>query len=772
MATNVVAPTHRRFRAVTVVPDFPPSLLASVTAGQMSSFRVYLNSDLPIGLSSSSPPPPSLSPKYVLTVLDSSRPSTSFAVPCAVVVVPPGRESSYIFATKNGLASVQSSASCQRLLSLSFDRRYDPVVVGGGARTGAASSSSSPAALAAPPPPAVTVALLNAELSDVVQSLASSPRRGAGKTGQADQHPPTPFMTVGPLDGRDCIGKGALPLSGGYVVEQVPDGATNGGESEQLQGTFVRRLFFNSAENVVQSECRLAKRRGGGGGGGIGGCTDLNLSKDVSRLSVVPRGYVSTTALGPHHSSNYVFDHLSVSFPYHLTLASGLALLPPAAFVPPPPPPSSSSSSSHDSSSRTLPVVVVVGCGGGALSMYLSSLLSVSTAAAAPTLAAAGAGGARPSSVSSSSSSSSSLSPQTCSRVRVASVLTAELDAGVVDLAVDYFGFVAACVVVGATTADQQAGGSSEEEEELPTLPANTETQGGGKPPPPPPPASPSSSLCPSSPSCVSSVLVLPPPSSSLVSDYVVVVDGLSLRLPPSSVLLYAIDVDSKDQSVGMSCPPVAFTSVSYLLSVRESLAEGGVLAINVSARDGKERDNVAARLGETFGREYVFVGTPPGEEENDDDDEDDEEDEEDDEDEDESEDEGEGEGESEDESEDGDGDKTRRERKDLNVVLFAIKGSIGLGGLQSKECRMQRVAAIVDGAVDSSEKRERVKADLIECVCCIEPWDFSGSSKTKTKKKRSKKKKAEKKKPKKKKPKKKKKKKKNGKKGEVEDAS
>lgn len=45
------------------------------------------------------------------------------------------------------------------------------------------------------------------------------------------------------------------------------------------------------------------------------------------------------------------------------------------------------------------------------------------------------------------------------------------------------------------------------------------------------------------------------------------------------------VDVDSKDNSVGMSCPPQAFLESSFLLKVKASLRMGGVLAVNVAAR-------------------------------------------------------------------------------------------------------------------------------------------------------------------------------------------
>lgn len=62
------------------------------------------------------------------------------------------------------------------------------------------------------------------------------------------------------------------------------------------------------------------------------------------------------------------------------------------------------------------------------------------------------------------------------------------------------------------------------------------------------------------------------------------------------------IDVDSKDASVGMSCPPVAFVSDDFLSHVKTILAQqsytrNGMLLINLVCRDDKLRADVIARV-------------------------------------------------------------------------------------------------------------------------------------------------------------------------------
>jgi hypothetical protein len=59
-----------------------------------------------------------------------------------------------------------------------------------------------------------------------------------------------------------------------------------------------------------------------------------------------------------------------------------------------------------------------------------------------------------------------------------------------------------------------------------------------------------------------------------------------AIPLPPESLSFLVIDVDSKDKTVGMSCPPVSFVETEYLQQISRLLGPDGVLAINVSVRD------------------------------------------------------------------------------------------------------------------------------------------------------------------------------------------
>ncbi len=79
------------------------------------------------------------------------------------------------------------------------------------------------------------------------------------------------------------------------------------------------------------------------------------------------------------------------------------------------------------------------------------------------------------------------------------------------------------------------------------------------------------------------------------------IMNGLDYDYGTGSVSVAVIDVDSKDQTVGMSCPPLDFVKSEYLKKIRFSLKEGGVLCINVSARNRKLLGDVVKVMKDVF---------------------------------------------------------------------------------------------------------------------------------------------------------------------------
>lgn len=60
-------------------------------------------------------------------------------------------------------------------------------------------------------------------------------------------------------------------------------------------------------------------------------------------------------------------------------------------------------------------------------------------------------------------------------------------------------------------------------------------------------------------------------------------------------------DVDSKDPTVGMSCPPVQFVEQEVLDTVKACIRDNGIFILNLVCRDEKLRDQVLVDLKNTF---------------------------------------------------------------------------------------------------------------------------------------------------------------------------
>jgi spermidine synthase len=99
--------------------------------------------------------------------------------------------------------------------------------------------------------------------------------------------------------------------------------------------------------------------------------------------------------------------------------------------------------------------------------------------------------------------------------------------------------------------------------------------------------------------------------SSTLVDIDPISTSSSDIILPHSTMHLIVIDVDSKDTSIGMSCPPTAFIHVPYLQNLKELLIpEGGMLVINVSARDPDMLQLVKSNVCQVFSSHSVFISS------------------------------------------------------------------------------------------------------------------------------------------------------------------
>lgn len=83
----------------------------------------------------------------------------------------------------------------------------------------------------------------------------------------------------------------------------------------------------------------------------------------------------------------------------------------------------------------------------------------------------------------------------------------------------------------------------------------------------------------------------------------VIVDDGLKVIKNLNNTKFNSIlfDVDSKDQSLGISCPPKEFLDEEILNAVSMSLLTGGIFILNFVCRDGSLREGVVNKLKDVF---------------------------------------------------------------------------------------------------------------------------------------------------------------------------
>ncbi|XP_074858670.1 eEF1A lysine and N-terminal methyltransferase isoform X2 [Carettochelys insculpta] len=90
------------------------------------------------------------------------------------------------------------------------------------------------------------------------------------------------------------------------------------------------------------------------------------------------------------------------------------------------------------------------------------------------------------------------------------------------------------------------------------------------------------------------------------LSDGLAHVANLAAAEAPAQYNAVMFDVDSKDPSLGMSCPPPAFVEKSFLEKVRTILVPDGVFVLNLVCRDSLLKDSVLATLKEVFPLVYA----------------------------------------------------------------------------------------------------------------------------------------------------------------------
>ncbi|CAM9263609.1 unnamed protein product [Scytosiphon promiscuus] len=490
------------------------------------------------------------SPRFTLLIVDvSTVGQASTAVPCAVVLIPRGRDRDFTFASREGLEQVARSANTRRLIAVRLNRGHDFSNGVEGVKT---------------------------EISPSISEFA--PEASGADTGGLG----IPIMAVSDglgVEGR-VVAEGCLKCSGDFVVEEEEDEDDADGRPAGVY----RRLIFLKNEGVVQTEVRLleededdgarpppsaSSRKASKAGGGKKGKGKGKAGKAARKTPASSAGMSRSVVAGSRHGSlvptadESCLVSLTVLLCPYLYLSrcmvAGAAL---ADFRVA----SSSSGQRQDSRADTTraSTALVIGLGGGALPMALRSMYP---------------------------------------RLRVATV---ELDPEMAGIAKEHFGlressdglkvWLMACGVscvekkprnlLGSHALNASVIDCSVTQLIRLTVPRRVRPSSAAaiaSEPPQTPPADAGVTPAP---------VVLPPsPPGEDQTEW-----GQAFGPPYSAIFL---DVDSKDTSVGMSCPPAAFLEPAFLNNLKALLQGGGsgggkggggeggpgVLAINVAAR-------------------------------------------------------------------------------------------------------------------------------------------------------------------------------------------
>lgn len=157
--------------------------------------------------------------RYKLTILDRRVDhSTAIAYATAVLLIPAGRESEYLFQSRHGLQAIAESAQTARLIAVALGRQHD----------------------------FASQAAIQAELTFTVQVLSRQgnflPQSVTVQSTRTD----IPFLALDGIGKRNVVAEGDTECSGSYVIEQVQVGSRN-----------VRRLYFLDNPFVIQSEVSM-----------------------------------------------------------------------------------------------------------------------------------------------------------------------------------------------------------------------------------------------------------------------------------------------------------------------------------------------------------------------------------------------------------------------------------------------------------------------------------------------------------------------------------
>ena len=471
-------------------------------------------------------------PRFSLVIVDAPV-GGGRSGPCAVFIVPRGRERNFLYAHEDGQRQLAEIAGFYRLVIVSLCHVAGHVYEGG---MDALQQELNPHMAEIVPPGALSG---GAKVPYLTDGGTDESGAGDGRDGNGSGRGGSSLRVV--------VYEGAAEMSGAYVVEDVPDAhspalpaafALGAAVSlREVEGSSVlRRLFFLDNPHVVQSEVRMrwvkdaaefgsleeAAKGGGGGGGGGGSSRKKKKGGGGGKKKRGGGGGGAKAQAGDDELAELkcAIDPSYLAFEFHRAMVAGLALVWPALVA------SATAAEARlaaDSAALSGGAeVLVVGLGGGGLPMYLCH--------------------------------SPLLKP-----LRL-SVTAVELDEDVAAAAVRWFDCRAAVGEEGEES-EGHAGLRVEVDDGLAFVARLARALPETAPPAPPTPSAPQ----------------------------------------PSTFDVVVFDVDAKDESVGMSCPPEAFVASGYLAEVRRILRPAGLLMINVSARSGKLLAQAVKQVRDAF---------------------------------------------------------------------------------------------------------------------------------------------------------------------------
>mmetsp|Transcript_1915 Transcript_1915/g.4362 ORF Transcript_1915/g.4362 Transcript_1915/m.4362 type:complete len:737 (+) Transcript_1915:294-2504(+) len=204
-------------------------------------------------------------PRFLVSIVDSDRSLKDAAIPCAVFLVPQGREHEWTFASEEGQLQVASSNGIARLIVISLGRNHT----------------------------FESIEAVQAELSPSMSQLYPEGLEDAK----------VPYVTLGPdLGTRKSVAKEHSELSGELIIEDVEIA------DEDSDKTLIhRRLVFLNASDVIQSEARIIKHR--------------NKKPANKKGGKAKKG-------GNSKGLTFKVDKSFLAFEFHRAMVSGLFFLP------------------------------------------------------------------------------------------------------------------------------------------------------------------------------------------------------------------------------------------------------------------------------------------------------------------------------------------------------------------------------------------------------------------------------------------------------------